>query len=180
MAPWSSAPCGQRTLAPTAVAPGRAVRLRRSSYASQVSVPPPQWVSRPHGGRDWLRGPTPGHRMKQGPGVSAGPGMLVAGTVDSGWAEGEVLFLMTLISPHPHPRPHGPPFRPPASAHSSPLASPGLMTGGDTAVLPAAEPGHFPQTRDPAQGHSPRDPSRGRDAEGLGAASSSHPRPTTW
>ncbi|KAM7156010.1 papilin isoform 4-T4 [Molossus nigricans] len=51
------------------------------------------------------------------------------------------------------------------------------IAGGDTAVLAEAEPGHFPQTRDPAQGHSPGDSSRGRDAEGLGAISSSHPRP---
>lgn len=45
MAPWSSAPCGQRMLAPTAVAaPGWTVTLRRSSFALQVSVPHLQWV----------------------------------------------------------------------------------------------------------------------------------------
>ncbi|KAB1278245.1 Papilin [Camelus dromedarius] len=53
------------------------------------------------------------------------------------------------------------------------------ITGGDVAVLSEAEARHFPQTRDPAQGYSPRDPSRGGDAGGLGATSSSHPWPTT-
>ncbi|XP_072819476.1 papilin isoform X2 [Vicugna pacos] len=53
------------------------------------------------------------------------------------------------------------------------------ITGGDVAVLSEAESRHFPQTRDPAQGYSPRDPSRGGDAGGLGATSSSHPWPTT-
>ncbi|XP_019588925.2 papilin [Rhinolophus sinicus] len=52
------------------------------------------------------------------------------------------------------------------------------VTGGHTAVLPEAEPRHFPQTRDPAQGYSPQDSSLGGDAGGLGAISS-RPRPTT-
>lgn len=40
MAPWSSAPCGRRMLASTAVAaPGQTVTLGRSGFASQVSVP---------------------------------------------------------------------------------------------------------------------------------------------
>lgn len=62
------------------------------------------------------------------------------------------------------------------SPHSSPLASPGLMTGGD---MSEAEPRHFPQTRNPAQGFSPQDPSLGGDAGGLGTISSSHPWPMT-
>lgn len=62
------------------------------------------------------------------------------------------------------------------SHHSSPLASPGLMTGGD---MSEAEPRHFPQTRNPAQGFSPQDSSLERDAGGLGTISSSHLRPTT-
>ncbi|EPY81240.1 hypothetical protein CB1_000743115 [Camelus ferus] len=53
------------------------------------------------------------------------------------------------------------------------------ITGGDVAVLSEAEARPFPQTRDPAQGYSPRDPSRGGDTGGLGATSSSHPWPTT-
>ncbi|KAM9091000.1 papilin isoform 5-T6 [Megaptera novaeangliae] len=53
------------------------------------------------------------------------------------------------------------------------------ITGGDVAVLPEAEPRHFPQTRDPAQGHSPRDRSLGGGSGGRGAVSSSHPRPTS-
>ncbi|XP_059951868.1 papilin [Mesoplodon densirostris] len=53
------------------------------------------------------------------------------------------------------------------------------ITGGDVAVLPEAEPRHFPQARDPAQGHSPRDPSLGGGSGGRGAVSSSHPRPTS-
>lgn len=36
-----------------------------------------------------------------------------------------------------------------------------------------AEPRHFPETRDPAQDHSPRDPSRG------GPTAASHPWPLT-
>lgn len=47
------------------------------------------------------------------------------------------------------------------------------------AVLSEAEPRHFPQTRDPAQGHSPRDPSLVGDMGGLGAISSLRPRPMT-
>lgn len=62
------------------------------------------------------------------------------------------------------------------SPHSSPLASPGLMTGGD---MSEAEPRHFPQTRNPAQGFSPQDSSLGGDAGGLGTISSSHPWPMT-
>ncbi|XP_064427363.1 papilin isoform X2 [Mirounga angustirostris] len=53
------------------------------------------------------------------------------------------------------------------------------VTGADVAVLPEAEPRHFPQTRDPAQGHSPRDSSLVGDRGGLGAVSSLQPRPTT-
>ncbi|XP_058422857.1 papilin [Diceros bicornis minor] len=53
------------------------------------------------------------------------------------------------------------------------------ITGGDMAVLSEAEPRHFPQTRDPAQGHSPQDSGLGREAGGLGAVSSSHPRSMT-
>nr|XP_035973742.1 papilin isoform X7 [Halichoerus grypus] len=53
------------------------------------------------------------------------------------------------------------------------------VTGADVAVLPEAEPRHFPQTRDPAQGHSPRDSSLVGDRGGLGAISSLQPRPTT-
>ncbi|XP_057586709.1 papilin isoform X2 [Hippopotamus amphibius kiboko] len=53
------------------------------------------------------------------------------------------------------------------------------ITGGDVAVLSEAEPRHFPQTRDPAQGHRPRDPGQGGDAGDRGAVSSSHPRPVT-
>ncbi|MBV97868.1 Papilin, partial [Eschrichtius robustus] len=53
------------------------------------------------------------------------------------------------------------------------------ITGGDVAVLPEAEPRHFPQTRDPAQGHSPWDRSLGGGSGGRGAVSSSHPRPTS-
>ncbi|XP_038401111.1 papilin isoform X3 [Canis lupus familiaris] len=53
------------------------------------------------------------------------------------------------------------------------------VTGGDVAVLSEAEPRHFPQTRDPAQGHSPRDPSLVEDMGGLGAISSLRPRPMT-
>ncbi|KAK2496480.1 hypothetical protein MC885_013133 [Smutsia gigantea] len=52
------------------------------------------------------------------------------------------------------------------------------VTGGDTAVLSAVEPRHFPQTRDPAQGHTSRDSSLGGEAGGLGATSSSYPQPT--
>lgn len=181
MAPWSSAPCGQRTLAPTAVAaPGQTVTLRRSSFASQVSVPtPPQWVSRAPGsgipaGRAWARGPQ--HWRTS---VSLGQGLLVAGTTCSSWAGADVLPLVALISPLVPRGPHGPPFLPPPSPHSSPLASPCLMTGGDVAVIPEAEPRHFPQARDPAQGHSPRDPSLGGGSGGRGAVSSSHPWPTS-
>uniref|UniRef100_G3SMX7 Papilin, proteoglycan like sulfated glycoprotein n=1 Tax=Loxodonta africana TaxID=9785 RepID=G3SMX7_LOXAF len=43
------------------------------------------------------------------------------------------------------------------------------ITGGDKAVLSEAEPRHFLQSKDPAHG----------DAGGLGAVSSSHPRPTS-
>ncbi|CAK7315584.1 PAPLN [Vulpes lagopus] len=53
------------------------------------------------------------------------------------------------------------------------------VTGGDVAVLSEAEPRHFPQTRDPVQGHSPRDPSLVGDMGGLGAISSLQPRPMT-
>lgn len=53
------------------------------------------------------------------------------------------------------------------------------MTGGDVAVLSEAEPRHFPQTRDPAQGHSPRESSLVGNAGGLGAVSSLQIRPTT-
>ncbi|XP_033706790.1 papilin isoform X2 [Tursiops truncatus] len=53
------------------------------------------------------------------------------------------------------------------------------ITGGDVAVIPDAEPRHFPQARDPAQGHSPRDPSLGGGSGGRGAVSSSHPWPTS-
>ncbi|XP_026967505.1 papilin isoform X3 [Sagmatias obliquidens] len=53
------------------------------------------------------------------------------------------------------------------------------ITGGDVAVIPEAEPRHFPQARDPAQGHSPRDPSLGGGSGGRGAVSSSHPWPTS-
>ncbi|XP_014394827.1 PREDICTED: papilin [Myotis brandtii] len=48
------------------------------------------------------------------------------------------------------------------------------ITGGDVTA-----PRHFPQTRDPAPGHRPQDSSLGRDAGGLGAISSPHPRPST-
>ncbi|XP_024853900.1 papilin isoform X3 [Bos taurus] len=47
------------------------------------------------------------------------------------------------------------------------------VTGGDVAMPSEAEPRHFPETRDPAQDHSPRDPSRG------GPAAASHPWPLT-
>ncbi|XP_027945697.1 papilin isoform X1 [Eumetopias jubatus] len=53
------------------------------------------------------------------------------------------------------------------------------VTGADVAVLSAAEPRHFPQTRDPAQGHSPRDSSLVGDRGSLGAVSSLQPWPTT-
>ncbi|XP_043412466.1 papilin isoform X2 [Prionailurus bengalensis] len=53
------------------------------------------------------------------------------------------------------------------------------VTGGDVAVLSEAEPRHFPQTRDPAQGHSPRESSLVGNAGGLGAVSSLQIRPTT-
>ncbi|KAG8507748.1 Papilin, partial [Galemys pyrenaicus] len=52
------------------------------------------------------------------------------------------------------------------------------VTGGDGAILSEAESRHTPQTRDPAQGYSPRDSGLAGDARGLGAISS-HPRPTT-
>ncbi|XP_037357738.1 papilin [Talpa occidentalis] len=52
------------------------------------------------------------------------------------------------------------------------------VTGSDVAILSAAEPRHFPQTRDPAQGHSPRDSGLAGDAQGLGAVAS-HLRTTT-
>ncbi|XP_015990263.2 papilin isoform X3 [Rousettus aegyptiacus] len=50
------------------------------------------------------------------------------------------------------------------------------ITGGD---MSEAEPRHFPQTRNPAQGFSPQDSSLGGDAGGLGTISSSHPWPMT-
>ncbi|XP_029093996.1 papilin isoform X3 [Monodon monoceros] len=53
------------------------------------------------------------------------------------------------------------------------------IIGGDVAVIPEAEPRHFPQARGPAQGHSPRDPSLGGGSGGRGAVSSSHPWPTS-
>ncbi|XP_073098260.1 papilin isoform X9 [Manis javanica] len=52
------------------------------------------------------------------------------------------------------------------------------ISGGDTAVLAEIEPRHFPQPGTPAWGHSSRDSSLGGDAGGLGAISSSYPRPT--
>ncbi|XP_035867701.1 papilin isoform X1 [Phyllostomus discolor] len=53
------------------------------------------------------------------------------------------------------------------------------VTGGDTAVLSETETRHFAQTRDPSQGHSPRDPSLEAGAGGPGAVASSHPWPRT-
>lgn len=64
------------------------------------------------------------------------------------------------------------PSLPPTSPHSSPLAS-GLTAGGDVAVPSEAETRPFPETRDPAQDHRPRDPSLG------GPATASHPWPLT-
>ncbi|XP_053459395.1 papilin isoform X3 [Nycticebus coucang] len=60
----------------------------------------------------------------------------------------------------------------------TPLTS-GLTTGGNTAGLSEAELRPFPQTGDPAQGHSHQDSGPGRDAGGPGAISSSHLLPTT-
>ncbi|KAM5178036.1 papilin [Callospermophilus lateralis] len=51
------------------------------------------------------------------------------------------------------------------------------ITGEDMVVLSETELRHFPQTRDPVQDHSSQDLSPRRDAGGLGAVSSSHPRP---
>ncbi|XP_055292746.1 papilin isoform X2 [Moschus berezovskii] len=51
------------------------------------------------------------------------------------------------------------------------------VTGGDVPVPSEAEPRHFPETRDPAQDHSPRDPSLGGPAADPGAAAASHPWP---
>ncbi|XP_015349106.2 papilin isoform X12 [Marmota marmota marmota] len=51
------------------------------------------------------------------------------------------------------------------------------ITGEDMVVLSETELRHFPQTRDPVQDHSSQDFSPRRDAGGLGAVSSSHPRP---
>lgn len=45
-------------------------------------------------------------------------------------------------------------------------------------MLAEIEPRHFPQPGTPAWGHSSRDSSLGGDAGGLGAISSSYPRPT--
>ncbi|XP_069321199.1 papilin isoform X2 [Eulemur rufifrons] len=53
------------------------------------------------------------------------------------------------------------------------------VLGGDVVVLSEAELRHFPDTRDPAQGHSPQDSGVGRDAGRLDAVPSSHLRPTT-
>lgn len=50
------------------------------------------------------------------------------------------------------------------------------VTGADGAMMSEAEPRHFSQARDPAQGH--RGSGFTGDARGLGAGSS-HPRPTT-
>uniref|UniRef100_I3M367 Papilin, proteoglycan like sulfated glycoprotein n=1 Tax=Ictidomys tridecemlineatus TaxID=43179 RepID=I3M367_ICTTR len=52
------------------------------------------------------------------------------------------------------------------------------LTGEDMVVLSETElRQNFPQTRDPVQDHSSQDFSPRRDAGGLGAVSSSHPRP---
>ncbi|XP_066134568.1 papilin [Saccopteryx bilineata] len=53
------------------------------------------------------------------------------------------------------------------------------ITGADMAVLSEAESRHFPQTRGPAQSHSPQDSSLRENAGGPGTISSTHPRPTT-
>uniref|UniRef100_A0A452TUX8 Papilin, proteoglycan like sulfated glycoprotein n=1 Tax=Ursus maritimus TaxID=29073 RepID=A0A452TUX8_URSMA len=53
-----------------------------------------------------------------------------------------------------------------------------IQLRGDVAVLSEAVPRHFPQTRFPAQGHSPRDSSLVGDRGSLWA-SSLQPRPTT-
>ncbi|KAM6170913.1 papilin [Erethizon dorsatum] len=52
------------------------------------------------------------------------------------------------------------------------------VTGGDLAVPSETRPRHFPRTRDPAQGHSPRDSFLGGDG-GPGAVPSPQPRPAT-
>ncbi|GAB5572999.1 papilin isoform X4 [Prionailurus iriomotensis] len=75
----------------------------------------------------------------------------------------------------PHPTPSGTGLRP----HPTPRGLSWPQLGGDVAVLSEAEPRHFPQTRDPAQGHSPRESSLVGNAGGLGAVSSLQIRPTT-
>lgn len=62
---------------------------------------------------------------------------------------------------------------------SSHLASPDLVTGDAMVVPSETELRHFPQTRDPVQDHSPQGFSLRGDAGGLGAVSSSQPRPAT-
>lgn len=173
MAPWSSAACGQRTLAPTAVAAGQAVTLRRSSFTSQVSVPLPARVLRAPWWSGLARGPEPGHPY--------GRGTRVLPLAQASWWQGPWILVgpgwrsCCWLAPFLHVSPAGLMAHP--SFHS--LVPPGLMTGGDTAVLSETETRHLAQTRDPSQGHSPQDPSLGAGTGGPGAIASAHPRPRT-
>nr|XP_036851881.1 papilin isoform X4 [Manis javanica] len=155
MAPWSSVPCGPRMLAPTAAAaPGQAVTLRRSGFKSQASaLPTPHHnrLLRPQGGRDWARGSSWSGWMS----CPCGP------------------CFSTFPPPASWPTLPSAPFSPQLTS-----CFPWPVTGGDTAVLAEIEPRHFPQPGTPAWGHSSRDSSLGGDAGGLGAISSSYPRPT--
>lgn len=157
-------------LAPiAAAATGQATSPRRYSFKSQVPVPsrsfPPPRVSQSRVGTEG------GREGRGGQGATHSREVQVLPRVTSSWDRKYIplsSFLpMSLLGPLPVP------------SQSSYLASFGLVTGADMAVLSEGQPGHFPETRNPDPGHGPRNQGPGAEAGGHRGLSSSHPRPAT-
>lgn len=151
-------------------ATGQAMSPRRYSFESQVSVPPrsfpPPRVSQNRVGTDGGR---------EGGAVQGRPTLeslkFFLGSLLPGMKLHRCpLFSLCLCWSH---EPSSTPFS------KLILASFGLTTGGDMAVLSEVQPRHFPETRNPDPGHGPRNRGIGAGAGGHRVLSSSHPRPAT-
>lgn len=146
-------------------ATGQAMSPRRYSFESQVSVPSRSFhlpgshkteMGLKEGGRGLHRADPP---------LNASLGYFFLGQELHPVVLPPPHVFADLVCPLPFP------------SQSSYLASFGLSTGGDMAVLPEGQPRHFPEPRNPDPG--PRHHGTGAEAGGHRVLSPSHPRPAT-